>query len=148
MSEVQYGSLREKIAAESAARRERYAKFADALAKAQTAGIRAGETVTPRPMTVYEADGLGNRPKEGGQSWYAPEGVCGFAWVTIHPGTSSFAKWLTKHKYASKSYGGGVQIWISDHGQSYERKSAHAQALATVLREELSVDAHAGSRLD
>ena len=148
MSEVQYGSLREKIAAESTARRERYAKFEAAFAKAKAAGLAAGEAHNPRPMTVQEGDLLTGKPAEGGKSWYVPEGVCGFAWVNVYPGSSSFAKWLVKNKHASKAYKGGVSIWVSDHGQSYERKGKHAEAMAKVLKDELGVEAYAGSRLD
>jgi hypothetical protein len=82
------------------------------------------------------------------QSWYVSEGACGFAWVNVSPGNSSFAKWLVKNKLASKAYHGGVDIWISAHGQSIERKEAHAREMARVLKEKLGIKAYAGSRLD
>ena len=50
--------------------------------------------------------------------WHAPEGVCGFAWVKVSPGNSSFAKWLVKNKMARKGYYGGVEINISDFRRS------------------------------
>lgn len=142
---MEYASLREKIAAESAARRLRYANFEQMLVKACDAGLAAGQAASPNPMTVYEADPISGQPC--GKSWYVSEGACGFAWVTIYPGNSSFAKWLVKNGHARAAYRGGVQIWISEHGQSIERKSAHADAMAKVFRE-AGHKAYAGSRLD
>ena len=145
---MEYASLREKIAAEKVERVARYAKFEAAYAKAYAAGMAAGKAAVPEPMVVSEAEGLSNRPKPGGKSWYVSEGACGFAWVSVHPGNSSFAKWLKKAGHADKHYGGGVSIWIGEHNQSIARKEAHAYAMAKVLREELNIKAYAGSRLD
>ena len=44
----EYGSLREKIAAESQARKAKYAAFEAAFAKASAAGQAAGEAAKPR----------------------------------------------------------------------------------------------------
>lgn len=144
---AEYGSLREKIAAEKGARKEKYAKFEAAYLKAREAGLRAGAAHNPHPMIVQEREGpFGGAVK---QEWFVSEGACGFAWVTIHPGNCAFANWLKKNKYASPAYGGGVQIWISEFNQSVERKEAYANAMAKVLREELGIaDIYAGSRLD
>jgi hypothetical protein len=147
MTAVEYGSLREKIAAETKARKARYAEFEAAYAKAAAAAKAAGEAAKPRAMVVFDAD-LAGKPVEGGNRWYEAEGVCGFAWVTVAPGTSSFAKWLVKNKLARAAYRGGVDIWISAFGQSLERKEAAARAMAEVLRTELGVNAYAGSRMD
>jgi hypothetical protein len=81
------------------------------------------------------------------KSWYVPEGPCGFAWVTVRPGTSSFAKWLVKTGKGSKAYGGGVSIWIGDYNQSIARKEAHARAMAEVFTN-AGITAYADSRLD
>lgn len=144
----EYASLREKIAAESAERKARYAKFEAVYNKAVEAGRAAGEAKVPQPMVVVEANGLSNEPKPGGQSWFCGEGACGFAWVKVSPGNSSFAKWLVKNKLARKSYYGGVEINISAFNQSVERKEACAAAMAKVLSAELGVTAYADSRLD
>lgn len=138
--ETQYGSLREKIRAENTARKARYAKFAEVYKKAYAAGMAAAEAAVPTPMVVTE------EVPATGRSWYVPEGACGFAWITIKPATCSFAKWLVKTKRGHK--GGRYQIWIAEHGQSVERKEAHACAMAEVLRSELGIEAYAGSRLD
>lgn len=134
----EYASLREKIAAESAARKGRYAKFEAVYNQAVVAGRAAGEAVAPVPMTVVGQN----------QKWFVSEGVCGFAWVTIRPGNSSFAKWLVKNKLARAAYGGGVQIWISAFNQSMQRKEACAAAMAEMFRNELGINAYAGSRMD
>jgi hypothetical protein len=142
-----FTSLREKIAAETALRRERYAEFATAFEVARAKGVAAGEAAKPTPMVVYEADCFG-RPKADGESWRESEGACGFAWIIVRPGNGSFAKWLMKNGHARRAYNGGVQIWISDHGQSVDRKVAHAYAMAAHLREALGVHAYPDSRLD
>ena len=142
------GFLHEKIAAAKAERDVKYIKFAEVWDKAVKAGLAAGKAVNPRPMTVVDAD-LSGRPVSGGKRYEVPEGVCGFAWVIVKPGNSSFAIWLKKNGYAkTDSYYGGVNIWISNFNQSYERKSACANALAQVLRDELNIKAWPGSRLD
>ena len=115
--------------------------------KALDAGAAAAEATKPTPMVVFEANGLSDEPKPGGKSWYVPQGPCGFAWVTVRPGNSAFANWLKKQGYASKAYGGGVQYWVSQYGQSHELKSAFAYAASQVLTE-AGVKASAGSRLD
>jgi len=145
----EYGSLREKIAAESQARKAKAAVFEAAFAKAAAAGQAAGEAAKPRAMMVVEP----SNPLASGYSvpkamWHVPEGACGFAWVNVSPGNSPFANWLKKNKLARKAYSGGVEIWISDFGQSVERKEACAYAMAKVLKEELGVNVYASSRMD
>jgi hypothetical protein len=145
----EFGSLREKIAAESKARKAKSAAFEAAFAKASEAGKAAGEAAKPRAMIVQERAGPFGGPVI--QEWHEPEGMCGFAWVNVSPGNSPFANWLKKNSLARKAYGGGVDIWISDFGQSVERKEACANAMARVLKEELgsnSLSIYASSRLD
>jgi len=104
--------------------------------EAVTAGRTAGENETPIPMVV-----------SGG---YAPvlDGVCGFAWVSVKPATSAFAKWLKKNELARRdSYEGGLRISVFEYNQSMGRKQAHATAMAEVLRS-YGFSAYAGSRMD
>jgi hypothetical protein len=124
------------------------AAFAAAYNKAVDAGVAAGKAALPTPMVVQERASPFNDKSPVVQEWYVSEGACGFAWVNVYPGNCPLANWLKKNKLASKAYGGGVQIWISDFGQSIARKEACAYAMAKVLKEELGVEAYGGSRMD
>ena len=145
---MEYGSLREKIAAEGKARKERYANFEVVFNEANRAGFAAGEAAKPAAMVVSSHANPLDDSSAVEKQWLVPDGVCGFAWVKVAPANCSFAKWLVKSKLAKGSYGGGVSIWVSSHGQSYERKVAHASAMAKVLSEKLGVKCYADSRLD
>lgn len=110
----------------------------DLYAKANQAGVDAGNCFNPNPMIVAG----------GSKSYYVSEGMCGFAWVRIKPARGKFVSWLKKNGIGrSDSYGGGYVIWISGFGQSYERKLACAEAMAKVM-EENGINAYAESRLD
>jgi hypothetical protein len=104
---------------------------------AVAAGKKAGQEVNASKMIVVQrANPLDdNSPivqqwDNGGQG-FEP---CGFAWVVM-PGNSGFGRWIVKQGYASKHYGGGVGPWVSEFGQSHERKVAYAQAYADVVNE-------------
>lgn len=115
---------------------------------AWAAGVAAAEACTPTPMIVVERENPldDNSPVK---HQYAPvtAGVCGFAWVTVFPGNSSFARWLASSGRGRKAYKGGMEIWISDYDQSYERKTAHAAAMAQAFRD-AGIKAYSGGRLD
>lgn len=103
--------------------------------EAMEAGRQAAMGTTPTPMVVGHAKSiLGGGIDYSQPTYYVSEGVCGFAWVNVTPGTSSFARWLKKTGKAHKSYYGGVDIWIGDYNQSLDRKEAHAGAMAKVLQ--------------
>jgi hypothetical protein len=123
--------------------------FAAVYERAYAAGMAAANAAVPTPMVVYEAAGpTGNAAKPGGQSWVVPQGVCGFAWVTVRPGNSAFAKWLQKNGLAKPdSYAGGMKVWVSQFGQSMELKEAFANAMAKTFTE-AGFTAYAGSRMD
>jgi hypothetical protein len=106
-------------------------KFTDEQARglynlAHVAGQTAAEKSVPPVMIVTDAQ-TGYK--------YPPvmDGPCGFGWITVRPGNSSFARWLVKNGLASKAYEGGVQIWVGAYGQSYVRKIAYAHAFSEVL---------------
>ena len=123
-------------------------EFQELFDEANRAGFAAGKAAVPAPMVVSEVSGLSNQPKAGGKSWYVSEGPCGFAWVNIRPATSAFAKWMKKKGVATKAYRGGLDIWISEHGQSIARKEAHAGAMAAKLNGQHGITAWAQSRMD
>ena len=117
--------------------------------EAVAAGLQAGEASIPTPMVVgTPKDFFSNEIDTTKKMYYVSDGVCGFAWVNVKPGTSSFAKWLVKKGYAKRdSYYGGVTIWISDYNQSMTRKEAHAHAMAKVFTNH-EIRAQAMSRMD
>lgn len=118
--------------------------FQNIYNEAQRAGIIAAGKKIPTPMVVEKLDGNSKVKK----TWQVNEGVCGFAWITIKPANSAFAKWLMEKNLAKKaSYGSGVLIWVYQYGQSYERKAAYAGAFAGVLQK-YGINAQMGCRED
>ena len=126
--------FRDKCEADNAERRARYAGFRTLANQAYDAGLSAGKECQPVPMHI---------------KGYAPvaDGACGFAWVTVRPGNSSFAIWAKKNAGFSKAYRGGVELWIHAFNQSMARKEAFARAYAEVLRD-AGIEAYSGSRMD
>jgi len=128
--------------------------------EAREAGEKAMKGAKPTPMVVSEADGLSDRPRDGGKSWYVPTGVCGFAWVKVR-GNSWFIRalkkiglaeadrnnWSSRARWLKDSYSGGYSFSVREGGQSMELKEAYAQAFAAVL-ESYGVYAYASSRMD
>lgn len=107
--------------------------------EADEAGMAAATDCNPEPMVV-----LG-----GSKRYVVDDGPCGFAWINIRPGTSSFAKWLVSNDIARKRpRGGGVDIWVSEFNQSVTYKETYAQAFAKSLRANGFERAYADSRLD
>lgn len=98
--------------------------FATAWEVAMKKGHEAAQESSPIPMTVVG----------GGHTYICEGGVCGFAWILVKPGTCSFARWLVKNGLAKTAYNGGVSYWISEYGQSMERKEAFARAAVNYLR--------------
>jgi hypothetical protein len=116
--------------------------------KAHEAGMAALESASVSPMVVGSpSTPLGSDIDPSKPVYFVPEGPCGFAWVVVRPGNSSFARWLTQTGKGSRHYGGGVSVWVRQGGQSVQRKEAYAQAFAGVLTE-AGVTASAESRLD
>jgi hypothetical protein len=111
---------------------------AQLFAAAHAAGMAAGNAAVPTPMTVVDTI-------SGHVYLPVAAGVCGFAWINV-PGNSAFGRYAKKRGY-SKGYPSGINIWVREFGQSYERKMAYAQAFAAVLKE-AGVKAYASGRLD
>jgi hypothetical protein len=132
---------------QKAERDERNAKWKDLFAEAQTAGQTAALAHYPTPMIVEEHTDMLDDDSPVRESWHVPDGVCGVAWVTLHPGNCSAALYAKKHLGAKKAYEGGMSIWVSDYNQSMERKYVHAKAFAAVLNA-AGVEAHAHCRRD
>lgn len=121
--------------------------FALLYSNAMAAGQSAAFNHKPTPMVVTQHRDLLDDSSPVVHHDVIPDGVCGFAWVTIKPATTPFARWLKANGYARPGYGGGLQISIHTYNQSMEKKLAHAEAMAKVLREG-GINAYADSRLD
>jgi len=134
----QFATLREKIAHDTQQRAKRNAGFAALAGIAHEAGINAGRNCRPPPMMVCTTDG---KPIE-----QIDDGACGFAWVEF-AGNTAWGKWAKKQGIARSHYPSGLCVWVSEFGQSVDRKSAYAGAYAQTLRN-AGIDAHSGSRLD
>ncbi len=123
------------------------ARFEKLFADAKAAGMAAvAKTVVPAMVVSQHASPLDDASPVTHQ-WVVPDGVCGFAWVTLRPGTSKAARFAKKFLGARTAYGGGMQLWVSDFNQSMTKKEAFAEAFAKVLRDG-GVEAFAGSRMD
>jgi len=115
--------------------------FGSLYETAHAAGMAAGYGSKPVPMVVS-----GGVPGEAAKSWYVSEGCCGFAWIEFK-GTTPFARWAKAAGKARKGYPSGYTIWVSEFGQSVDRKEAYARAFAKVLTDH-GIAAYPNSRLD
>jgi hypothetical protein len=123
--------------------------FQELYDQAREAGLVAVAAEKVQPMIVGQSKSIFNDEIDDTKPTYFVEGgLCGFAEVVVKPGNSKFANWLKKNKLAdTRYYGGGVSVWVSEFGQSYQRKMAYAAAFAKVLRDK-NIRASATGRLD
>ena len=116
--------------------------------EAHAAGHEAATRARPTPMQVVQrANPMDDTSPVVKAYEPVADGVCGFAWVVIRPGNSSYARHMKKHHGARAHYYGGMEVYISAYQQSYERKMAYATAYADVLRAH-GIEASPGGRLD
>mgnify|MGYP000184471326 CR=1 FL=1 len=76
--------------------------------------------------------------------------ACGFAWITVREkGSTKMGRALIKAGFR-KAYRGGLEWWnpSGNYTQAITAKEVGAEAAAKVLRDQLGVDAYAGSRMD
>jgi hypothetical protein len=126
------------------------ADFAKIWQEACAAFAEAYESAGVKKYLVGDAVGLSDQI-DYSKKVYVMDGLCGFAWVNVGDGRSSFARWLKENNYANKDYYGGYQIWSSrfgsDSSQSVERKEAGCRAAAEVFNK-YGLKAYVASRLD
>ena len=125
-------------------------EFAGLLQTAHEAGLNAGYAKKPTPMVVSQHENMLDDNSPVKESWYVPQGVCGFAWVvTNEHGNGKFVKYLKKYTdKGDKCYYGGFYVcWVREFGQSMEQKEAYADAYVTVLKE-AGLDCYSDSRMD
>lgn len=117
--------------------------------EALQAGEKALKECVPTPMVVAQHENMADDNSPIEKAWHVPDGVCGFASVVMSPGTHSFIRWLKKNKVdIGKHYYGGMSYWISEGGQSYEKKCAYAKAMCNVLAKIEKLTVYVDSRLD
>jgi hypothetical protein len=106
-----------------------------------TEAVRAGRAAAEpaKGQEVVIGDGKG-------ENYLLPDFPCGFAWVEFK-GTTPWARWAKAKGIASKGYPSGMQIWVSEYGQSMTKKAAFAGAFARVLQEH-GIPCSARSRMD
>lgn len=116
---------------------------------AYKAGMKALNEKTPTPMLFGEETSLfSGKIDTSKPTYYVSDGPCGFAWITVKPGNSKFARWLKKSGLArTDSYYGGVSISVREGNQSYELKTAFAYAFSKVLSD-AGIKSYAMSRMD
>ena len=116
--------------------------------EALAAGQTAMEATLPTPMVVVQHSNMMDDTSPVEKQWLVPDGVCGFAWISIKPATSPFARWLKDKGYAKHdAYYGGITYWVHQGNQSMELKENFAHAMAKVLTQHV-IHASAMSRMD
>ena len=135
---------------------EKYNDAQRIMEEAVQAGLDALNKCTPTPMVVQQHTNVMNDNSPVEKSWFVESGVCGFAWIQFKSTTTPNRKFLAglkkaglagEHKDWSKSYQGGFSYWVSQGGQSMERKMAFAHAFADVL-DKNGITCYTGSRMD
>lgn len=143
---MEFNSLREKIAYETVQRKQRHSDYELWLKEAHEAGMKAANSAEVVPMVVRQHENPLDDSSAVVKEYFVGDGVCGFAWVTVRPGNSSFALFAKKNGW-KPAYSGGIQYWVSGFGQSMQRKFAYAGAFAGVLCSH-GVKAYAHERMD
>jgi hypothetical protein len=116
------------------------------------AATKAFAEAHPQAMVVQQHQNQLDDSSPVVRQWHVPDGVCGFAWVTLSPARGKLAAFL-KTKGAHKGYYGGYQLSTYDFcpssvsSQSYERKMAAARAFAKVFQD-AGYKMYAEGRLD
>lgn len=124
-----------------------YKGYAALIAEAQAAGEAALAAATPVPMIVTQHANPLNDASPVTRAYYVEGGTCGFAWVSVFPGGSSFARWARKNAGFASSTSMGTYLWVRQGGQSMDRKEAYARAYVKVLQA-AGIQAYLGSRMD
>ena len=117
--------------------------YAAIWAEAWAAGVMAGLACRPTPMVVGQHNGDGVLKIVE----VVDDGMCGFGWVKIRPANGKMARWLKSQNIGYKAYNGGWDVSVHEFGQSWERKSAAARAIADVLIK-YGIDATSHNRVD
>lgn len=128
--------------------------------EAVEAGMNALKNAEVIPMVVQEHVNMIDDKSPVAKQWVVEGGVCGFCSITFKANTKENRKFLAGLKKAglagedkngnikwSKSYNGGFGYWVSQGGQSLQRKEAFGHAFANVLQKH-GITCYVNSRMD
>jgi hypothetical protein len=125
--------------------------------QAYIAGINALRECKPTPMVVEQHLNFLDDKSPVTKSYFVEGGPCGFASIIFKANTpvnKQFLNGLKKadlagidHSVWSKRYTGGFSYWVSEGGQSLQRKEVFAKAFNKVLREN-GITSYVSSRMD
>ena len=121
-------------------------RFETLYKTALDAGATAARNITPTPMTVVAHTNPLDDNSPATKSYFVPDGVCGFGWVSLK-GNTAFGRWAKKNGFARRGYPTGLRISSKLMTQSLARNEAWAEGFAAVLREN-GIDAYGQSRID
>ncbi len=122
--------------------------YADLYKQAHQAGMQASRDARPEPMVVAQHANVLDDSSPVVKTWDAPEGVCGFAWLVIRPGTQGFARWINRNnKGKSSTYHQGTMVFAGGRTQSMERNQAYVRAFGKVITD-AGIKCQSYSRMD
>ena len=123
---------------------------ADAVGREAVANLKVTPMIVGKSKSLFSNEIDYSEPVE-----YIADGVCGFAWISIYPefkGNTRLGKqeravleeFEFEQDYSNKAK---YTRWVSDFGQSLERKTAYANAAAAVFAS-AGIRAFGQSRID
>jgi hypothetical protein len=120
--------------------------------EADQAAEKAFNECEPTPVMFGQAAGLFGNEMVAGTECIVDEGVCGYAWVNLHPARGDFVKFCKQNKIGNSGTYKGWTISMSKYGnrfngQSMARKEAAAEAFIAVLNEH-GINSQMTSRMD
>lgn len=134
----------------------------DIYREALDAGHDALKACVPTPVVFSEHEDMLDDNSPVKQSWFVPDGVCGFAWVHMKC-KGKAGQWIRALKRngiagGENERGPNIRInhdsyfhrysyWVGEGDQSMQKKEAFAEAFAAVLMKH-DILCHAGSRMD
>lgn len=140
-NEIKFNSLRERIAFEKAERIKLRASFVRDIETAWIHADAAAKAVQPTPMVVHNAI--------TGSVHVVPDGVCGFAHVTIRPRTCKLARFVIEELgWTSNNWHKRAELSIQEFGQSLARKEKLAEEFAKKMNELGHSEVSWDSRID
>lgn len=128
--EAFFQMVREKSAHRAADKSALTALVSDAFKAAHSAGIAAGIASKVEPIGFV----TGMRCPSDRELHYISSGICGFAWVDVKGARGLMRQAFIDAGFSESAYKGGLSFWVGAFDQSYDRKSAYADAFMYSLR--------------